>query len=143
MRFWRRLPYRDANRNGLGTPKESYAPTSTCPDFFAPLCAQTATPLLVHANALTTFCILDTFVTIPRQNINCRTQASLSPTTFSLLFCMCTFLLFAPDLPITVTSFFLLRVAVNRPHAGVGGSPGRTGARWSRGRRWNDLYRRL
>ena len=44
---------------------------------------------------------------------------------------------------ITVTSFFLLHVAVHRPHAGVGGSPGRTGARWSRGRRWSDLYRRL
>jgi hypothetical protein len=32
MRFWRRLLYRDANRNGLGTPKRSSAPASTCPD---------------------------------------------------------------------------------------------------------------
>ena len=33
------------------------------PHHLAPFCAQTATPLLVHANALVTFCMLDTFVT--------------------------------------------------------------------------------
>jgi hypothetical protein len=44
---------------------------------------------------------------------------------------------------ITVTSVFLLRVAVHRPHAGVGGSPGRTGARWSRGKRWSVVHRSL
>src|ERR687898_2375132 len=34
------------------------------PHRLAPLCAQTATPLLVHANTRDTFCILDIFVTI-------------------------------------------------------------------------------
>jgi hypothetical protein len=32
MRFWRRLLYRDANRNDLGTPEKSYAPALTYPD---------------------------------------------------------------------------------------------------------------
>src|SRR5215212_5143060 len=34
------------------------------PHHLAPLCAQTATPLLVHANTRVTFCLLDIFVTI-------------------------------------------------------------------------------
>jgi hypothetical protein len=102
----------------------------------APRCAQTAAPLL--ANVLVTFCILDPFVTKSQRNVNSWIQDSLSPTTFGQLFSMCTFLLFTRDLLTTVTSFFLLRVAVRRPYAGVGGSLCRTGARRSRGTRWSD-----
>jgi hypothetical protein len=44
---------------------------------------------------------------------------------------------------ITVPALLLLRVAVNRPHANAGGSPDRTGARWSRGKRWSVVHRSL
>ncbi len=44
---------------------------------------------------------------------------------------------------ITVPPLLLLRVAVNRPHANAGGSPDRTGARWSRGKRWSVVHRSL
>ena len=44
------------------------------PHHLAPLCTQTATPLLVPANTRVTFCILDIFVTISQQNINRRKQ---------------------------------------------------------------------
>src|SRR5215210_9262612 len=50
----------------------------------APLCAQTAAPL--HAEALVTFCILDTFVAKPQRNVNRRIHDSLSPTTIGQLF---------------------------------------------------------
>src|SRR5215211_9002547 len=50
----------------------------------APLCAHTSAPL--HANALVTLFILDTFVSKSQRNINRRIQDSLSPTTFGQLF---------------------------------------------------------
>ena len=42
------------------------------PHHLAPLCTQTATPLLVHANPRVTFCMLDSFVTISQRHINPR-----------------------------------------------------------------------
>src|SRR5215218_5725572 len=44
------------------------------PHHLAPLCTQTATLLLVHANSRVTFCMLDIFVTISQQDINRRKQ---------------------------------------------------------------------
>src|SRR5215210_585448 len=63
--------------NALGLPR--HAETSSAasyldraPHHLAPLCTQTATPLLVQANSRITFCMLDIFVTISQQGINPR-----------------------------------------------------------------------
>jgi hypothetical protein len=68
---------RSLNALGLHRHPETSSAASyldRAPHHLPPLCAQTATPLLVHANTRVTFCILDIFVTISQQDINRRKQ---------------------------------------------------------------------
>jgi hypothetical protein len=68
---------RSLNALGLHRHAETSSAASyldRAPHHLAPVCAQTATPLLLHANTRVTFCILDIFVTISQQDINRRKQ---------------------------------------------------------------------
>ena len=68
---------RSLNALGLHRHAETSSAASyldRAPHHLAPLCAQTATPHLVHANTRVTFCLLDIFVTISQQDINRRKQ---------------------------------------------------------------------
>src|SRR5215217_8834454 len=61
---------RSLNALGLHRHAETSSAASyldRAPHHLAPLCTQTATLLLVHANSRVTFCMLDIFVTIPNK----------------------------------------------------------------------------